>query len=110
MATAQANPGKRAKEKHADGSLSRVPLEPPSLRTLKMDPVEGARALLRLRDRKTIEDLLADAGFAASLKALAAKATKSSSAAAVLSRLVLRSRVFGGAAAALRTAGAPAAA
>ena len=105
MATAQANPGKRAKEKHADGSLSRVPLEPPSLRTLKMDPVEGARALLRLRDRKTIEDLLADAGFAASLKALAAKATKSSSAAAVLSRLVLRPEFSSVAAAAIGTAG-----
>jgi len=105
MATVQPTPGKRAKEKGADPGLSRGPLDPPSLKKFKADPVEGARALLRLRDRKTIEELLADAEFAATLKALASKATKSPSAAAVLSRLALRPEFLSVAATAIGAAG-----
>src|SRR5262249_25581720 len=105
MATVQPTPGKRAKEKGADPGLSQGPVDPPSLKKFKADPVEGARALLRLRDGKTIEELLADAEFAATLKALAAKATKSPSAAAVLSRLALRTEFSSVAAAAIGAAG-----
>jgi len=104
-ATAQATPGKRTQEKRADENLSRGPLDPPSLKKFKTDPLEGARALLRLRNRKTIEELLADAEFAATLKALASKATKSPSAAAVLSRLALRPEFSSVAAAAIGAAG-----
>ena len=104
-ATAQATPGKHAKEKRADGRLSREPLDFPSLRKFKIDPVEGAPALLRLQRRETIEQLLADAEFAKALRALAAKATKSPSAAVVLSRLALRPEFSGVAAAAMGATG-----
>jgi len=105
--TAEVTAGKRAGEKpSADGELARELRDPPSLRKFKADPVEGARSLLALRQRQAIEAVLADAAFAAAVKTLAVKATKSPKAAVVLARLALRVEFSSTAVEAIGAAGA----
>lgn len=88
-ATAKATSRKRTSEnQRADGTAARG--DPPGLQKFKVDPVEGARSLLQIRRRTTIDEVLADAEFMTALRGLALKATESSRAAVVLSRFALR--------------------
>jgi hypothetical protein len=83
-------PAKRKQEAAAAGARDRGDL----LKRFKTDPIKGAEALLRLRQKDSIKEVLADDEFKSGLKTLSEKATDTPAAALYLSRFALRPLFF----------------
>ncbi len=104
--TAAVKSGDPATEKNrADGTKPREQHEPSGLEGFKNDPVKGAQAILRLRSKEKIDQVLSNADFAAGLTKLASDAAAAPKAAVALSKFALRPEFSSAAAAAVETAG-----